>query len=310
MRRFTPRQLQAQHRRAGARKAIPPAAESTRPAAATSAVTPETPASGALESYRVSSEPYYRSVGDEVAMYEAAYEIRMPMMLKGPTGCGKTRFIEYMAWKLGKPLITVACNEDMTASDLLGRYLLDASGTRWQDGPLTLAARFGAICYLDEVVEARQDTTVVIHPLTDNRRILPLDRKGEVIKAHPDFQLVVSYNPGYQSVMKDLKQSTKQRFGALDFDYPEHEVEVEIVAHESGVDAETASKLVSIAERARNLKGHGLDEGVSTRMLVHAGSLIAKGIEPVKACRVALVQPITDDVDMRDALDAAVTTYF
>ncbi|AOV18649.1 AAA family ATPase [Acidihalobacter aeolianus] len=263
-----------------------------------------------MSAYRVAQEPYYRSVGDEVAMYEAAYEIRMPMMLKGPTGCGKTRFVEYMAWKLGRPLVTVSCNEDMTASDLLGRYLLDANGTRWQDGPLTLAARYGAICYLDEVVEARQDTTVAIHPLTDARRILPLDKKGEVVKAHPDFQLVVSYNPGYQSVMKDLKQSTKQRFAALDFDYPEHDIEVEIVVHESGVDADTASKLVHIAERARNLKGHGLDEGLSTRMLTYAGSLIAKGIDPLKACRVALVRPITDDLDMRDALDAAVTTYF
>ncbi|AOU99464.1 AAA family ATPase [Acidihalobacter yilgarnensis] len=263
-----------------------------------------------LADYRVTQEPYYRTLGDEVELYEAAYEIRMPMMLKGPTGCGKTRFVEYMAWKLGKPLITVSCNEDMTASDLIGRYLLDANGTRWQDGPLTLAARHGALCYLDEVVEARQDTTVAIHPLTDSRRILPLEKKGEVVQAHPDFQLVVSYNPGYQSVMKDLKQSTKQRFGALDFDYPEHDVEVEIVAHESGVDAETASKLVHIAERARNLKGHGLDEGLSTRMLAYAGSLIAKGVDPLKACRVALVRPITDDLDMRDALDAAVTTYF
>ena len=168
-------------------------------------------------------------------MYEAAYAVRMPMMLKGPTGCGKTRFVEYMAWKLGKPLITVACNEDMTASDLVGRYLLDAQGTRWQDGPLTLAVRFGAICYLDEIVEARQDTTVVIHPLTDARRVLPLEKKGELVHAHPDFQLVISYNPGYQNLMKDLKQSTKQRFGAIDFDYPARDVEIEIVAHESEV---------------------------------------------------------------------------
>jgi len=263
-----------------------------------------------ISQYRIEKEPYYRAVSDEVALYEAAYSVRMPMMLKGPTGCGKTRFVEYMAWKLGKPLITVACNEDMTASDLVGRFLLDASGTRWQDGPLAIAARYGAICYLDEVVEARQDTTVVIHPLTDNRRVLPLEKKGELVHAHPDFQLVISYNPGYQSLMKDLKQSTKQRFGALDFNYPEHGVESEIVAHESGVQGEVAEKLVSIAERSRNLKGHGLDEGVSTRMLVYAGSLIAKGVEPKNACRVALVRPITDDPDMRDALDAAVTTFF
>ena len=263
-----------------------------------------------ISQYRIAQEPYYRTVADEVALYEAAYSVRMPMMLKGPTGCGKTRFVEYMAWKLQKPLITVACNEDMTASDLVGRFLLDAQGTRWQDGPLAIAARFGAICYLDEVVEARQDTTVVIHPLTDNRRVLPLEKKGELVHAHADFQLVISYNPGYQSLMKDLKQSTKQRFGALDFNYPEHDIEVEIVSHETGVSKEVSDKLVSIAERARNLKGHGLDEGISTRMLVYAGSLIAKGVDPRSACLVALVRPITDDPDMRDALDAAVTTFF
>ena len=263
-----------------------------------------------LEQYRVGKEPYYHPVSDEVALYEAAYSVRMPMMLKGPTGCGKTRFVEYMAWKLNKPLITVACNEDMTASDLVGRFLLDSSGTRWQDGPLALAARYGGICYLDEVVEARQDTTVVIHPLTDNRRVLPLEKKGELLQAHPDFQIVISYNPGYQSLMKDLKQSTKQRFGALDFNYPAHDIETEIVAHETGVSSDVAGKLVSIAERARNLKGHGLDEGISTRMLIYAGSLIAKGVEPVSACRVTLVRPITDDPDMRDALDAAVNTFF
>jgi nitric oxide reductase NorQ protein len=263
-----------------------------------------------VKQYMFEKEPYYLPVADEVELYEAAYSVRMPMMLKGPTGCGKTRFVEYMAWRLGKPLITVACNEDMTASDLVGRFLLDANGTTWQDGPLAVAARHGAICYLDEVVEARQDTTVVIHPLTDNRRVLPLEKKGELVHAHPDFQLVISYNPGYQSLMKDLKQSTKQRFGALDFNYPEHDVESEIVAHESGVAAEIADKLVSIAERARNLKGHGLDEGISTRMLVYAGNLIAKGVVPQSACRVALVRPITDDPDMRDALDAAVTTFF
>ncbi len=263
-----------------------------------------------IQQYRIDKEPYYRPVSDEIELYEATYSVRMPMMLKGPTGCGKSRFVEHMAWRLGKPLITVACNEDMTASDLVGRFLLDASGTRWQDGPLALAARYGAICYLDEVVEARQDTTVVIHPLTDNRRVLPLEKKGELVRAHPDFQLVISYNPGYQSLMKDLKQSTKQRFGALDFNYPDHAIESEIVSHETGVNAEVSGKLVSIAERARNLKGHGLDEGISTRMLIYAGSLIATGVKPVQACRVALVRPITDDPDMRDALDAAVTTFF
>ena len=255
-------------------------------------------------------KPWYRPVADEVTLFEAAYAARMPVMLKGPTGCGKTRFIEHVAWQLGRPLVTVACNEDMTASDLVGRFLLDADGTKWQDGPLTLAARHGAICYLDEVVEARQDTTVVIHPLTDSRRVLPLEKKGELLEAHPDFLLVISYNPGYQSLMKDLKQSTKQRFGALDFNWPEAEIEVEIVAHESGVDQETAKHLVEIGQRARNLKGHGLDEGLSTRMLVHAGRLIVQGVAPVPACTMALVRPITDDPDMRDALDAAVATYF
>ncbi|MGD8309308.1 MAG: CbbQ/NirQ/NorQ C-terminal domain-containing protein, partial [Chromatiales bacterium] len=181
---------------------------------------------------------------------------------------------------------------------------------KWQDGPLTVAARIGAICYLDEVVEARQDTTVVIHPLTDHRRNLPLEKKGEVVSAHPDFQIVISYNPGYQSLMKDLKQSTKQRFGALDFDYPESEIEAEIVAHESGSDPEMAAKLVQVAQRSRNLKGHGLDEGMSTRLLVYAAQLIAKGIEPKAACQMALVRPLTDDADMRDTLDAAVGTYF
>jgi nitric oxide reductase NorQ protein len=260
--------------------------------------------------YRVTQEPYYRPVSNEVDLYEAAYGVRMPVMLKGPTGCGKSRFVEYMAWKLKKPLITVACNEDMTASDLVGRFLLDASGTRWHDGPLTVAARIGAICYLDEVVEARQDTTVVIHPLTDHRRQLPLEKKGEMVNCHPDFQLVISYNPGYQSLMKDLKQSTKQRFGAIDFDYPNAEAESEIVMHETRVDKATADKLVQIAHRARNLKGHGLDEGISTRLLTYAAALIAKGIAPKAACQMTLVRPITDDPDMRDTLDAAINTYF
>ena len=260
--------------------------------------------------YLIEKEPYYKEVHGEIALFEAAYSARLPMMVKGPTGCGKSRFIEYMAWRLKRPLVSVACNEDMTASDLVGRFLLDKDGTKWQDGPLTAAARMGAICYLDEVVEARQDTTVVIHPLTDHRRTLPLDKKGELVHAHADFQLVISYNPGYQSSMKDLKQSTKQRFGALDFYYPDHDIETEIVAHESGVSSEIAAKLVSVAERSRNLKGHGLDEGLSTRMLIYAGSLMTKGIEPLAACSVALVRPMTDDPDMRDALDAAVATFF
>lgn len=263
-----------------------------------------------IDQYLVGEEPYYRAVGDEIEMYQAAYDVRMPVMLKGPTGCGKSRFVEYMAWKLNKPLITIACNEDMTASDLVGRFLLDIDGTKWQDGPLTLAARIGAICYLDEVVEARQDTTVVIHPLTDHRRELPLEKKGELLKAHDDFQIVISYNPGYQSLMKDLKQSTKQRFGGLDFDYPQAEIETEIVMHEGGIDKDIAEKLVQVAHRSRNLKGHGLDEGMSTRLLVYAAQLMSKGISAQQACQMALVTPLTDDPDMRDTLDAAVSTYF
>jgi len=257
--------------------------------------------------YVIAHEPYYRAAADEIELFQAAYADRMPMMLKGPTGSGKTRFVEHLAWKLGKPLITVACHEDMTASDLVGRFLLDAQGTLWHDGPLTLAVRHGAICYLDEIVEARQDTTVVIHPLTDDRRILPLEKKGEVIHAHPDFQLVISYNPGYQSVLKDLKESTKQRFGAIQFDYPPPAVEAEIVAHEAGVDRNLAQQLVGIAERSRNLKGHGLEEGASTRMLIQAGRLVARGASLQAACRTALVLPITDDEDIRAALTAAIS---
>jgi nitric oxide reductase NorQ protein len=255
-----------------------------------------------LSNYLLTGQPYYHPVGNEVALFEAAYAARLPMMLKGPTGCGKTRFIEHMAWRLGKPLITVACHEDMTASDLVGRFLLDAEGTVWHDGPLTLAVRHGAICYLDEIVEARQDTTVVIHPLTDDRRILPLEKKNELVRAHPDFQIVISYNPGYQSVIKDLKESTKQRFAALDFSYPEASIETEIVAHESGITHEDAAVLVRIAGRTRNLKGHGLDEGASTRMLVQAGRLMSRAIPLREACEVAIVLPISDDPDMRRAL--------
>lgn len=263
-----------------------------------------------IEQYKIQQEPYYQQHTNEVALYESAYRNRLPVMVKGPTGCGKSRFIEYMAWKLGKPLITVACNEDMTASDLVGRYLLDEGGTRWLDGPLTTAARIGAICYLDEIVEARQDTTVVIHPLTDHRRNLPLDKKGELIQAHPDFQLVISYNPGYQSLMKDLKQSTKQRFTAFDFDYPDAALETEIVAKETGLNPEIVAKLVKIGNVARNLKGHGLDEGISTRLLVYAATLIKDDVSPHDACRMALVRPITDDVDIRVTLDHAIHATF
>ena len=263
-----------------------------------------------LGPYRIAREPYYRSVGEERALFEAGYALRMPLMLKGPTGCGKSRFVEHMAWQLGRPLVTVACNEDITAGDLVGRWLLDAEGTRWQDGPLTLAARHGAICYLDEVVEARADTTVVIHPLTDARRMLPMEKLNQVLHAHADFHLVISYNPGYQSISKDLKTSTRQRFAAIEFVFPAADVEAEIVSHETGLDAEMAGRLVALGERTRRLKGHGLDEGASTRMLVHAGALIARGIDAAMACRMAIVHPVTDDADMAQALDAAVAASF
>jgi nitric oxide reductase NorQ protein len=232
------------------------------------------------------------------------------MILKGPTGCGKTRFIEYMAWKLNRPLVTLACNEAMTASDLIGRYLLDAQGTAWHDGPLTLAVRHGGICYLDEVVEARQDTTVVIHPLTDARRILPLDKKGEMVQAHPDFQLVVSYNPGYQSRSKDLKPSTRQRFAALKFDYPDEVIEADIVAHEASVTLDVATRLVGIAHRSRTLKNHGLDEGISTRMLIYAGVLMRSGVSPRESCDMTMTRSLTDDPDMEAALRSFIEAYF
>lgn len=259
-----------------------------------------------LDAYRIATEPYFQPVGNEVTVFSAAYAERLPVMLKGPTGCGKTRFIEYMAWKLGRPLITVAAHEDMTAADLAGRYLLEPTGTVWHDGPLTVAVRYGAICYLDEVVEARQDTTVVLHPLTDARRILPLDKRNEVVAAHGDFQLTISYNPGYQSAVKDLKESTKQRFVALHFGYPPPETEAAIVAREGGTDAELANTLVAIAERSRNLQGHGLDEGASTRMLIHAGRLVRAGLPLESAVQSSIVIPITDNADIRAALTEAI----
>jgi nitric oxide reductase NorQ protein len=259
-----------------------------------------------LMPHRLMSEPYYLSVADEGAVFKAAAASALPVMLKGPTGCGKTRFVERMAWDLGRPLITVACHEDMTAADLAGRFLLTAEGTVWNDGPLTTAVRHGAICYLDEVVEARQDTVVIIHPLTDNRRILPLDRKGELVPAHPDFLLVVSYNPGYQSAVKDLKESTKQRFVAIDFDYPPPGAEAAIVAAESGVAPGLAADLVAVAGKTRNLRGRGLTEGASTRMIIHAARLIVAGIPPADALRACVVLPLTDDADMREALDAVI----
>jgi nitric oxide reductase NorQ protein len=260
----------------------------------------------ALEAWHLATEPHYQPQADEVTLFQAAYAARLPVMVKGPTGCGKSRFIEYMAWKLGRPLVTVACNEDMTAADLVGRFLLAPDGTRWQDGPLTLAARHGAICYLDEVVEARQDTTVVIHALTDHRRQLPIDKKGELLRAHPDFQLVISYNPGYQSLSKDLKPSTRQRFTAFDFDYPEPVLEARVLVQETGIPEALAHQLIQVAQAGRRLKGHGLAEGISTRLLVNTGLLIQQGVTPVAACRMAMVRPITDDADIREVLDHAV----
>ncbi len=263
-----------------------------------------------LDDYYITEEPFYQATGNEVALYERAYVHRMPLILKGPTGCGKTRFIEHMAWKLGLPLVTLACNEDMTASDLIGRYLLDAQGTTWHDGPLTMAVRHGGICYLDEVVEARQDTTVVIHPLTDARRMLPLDKKGEVVRAHADFQLVVSYNPGYQSSAKDMKPSTRQRFAALSFDYPQSDIEAQIVVHETGIAPGLAAQLVAIAHCSRALKQRGLDEGASTRMLIYAGILIRDGMSPHDSCEMTITRALTDDPDMARALQGFVEAQF
>jgi nitric oxide reductase NorQ protein len=253
--------------------------------------------------YTIGSEPFYLSSGDEIGLFEAAAATRLPIMLKGPTGCGKTRFVEYMAYRLKRPLITVACHEDLFASDLIGRYLLKDDETVWVDGPLTRAVRMGAICYLDEVVEARKDTTVVIHPLTDNRRVLSIDKKGEVIRAHPDFLMVISYNPGYQSVLKDLKQSTRQRFVALTFGYPEPVDETHIVATEGQVDGETAERLVTLAGKIRNIREHGLTEGASTRLLIYAAHLIRQGIDFKNACIAALCQPLTDDDRLQETLD-------
>jgi nitric oxide reductase NorQ protein len=262
----------------------------------------------AVEKYRVAKEPFYLPVKNEIELFEAAYAARLPVMLKGPTGCGKTRFVEYMAWKLGRPLITVACHEDLSSTDLVGRFLLEGEETVWHDGPLTSAVRAGGICYLDEVVEARKDTVVIIHPLTDDRRRLPIEKRGTILEAPPEFMLVVSYNPGYQSVLKDLKQSTRQRFAAIEFDYPSIEIETEIVSIEGGVDKQTADDLVRIGQKIRNLRGHGLEEGVSTRLLIYAAQLIAKGVSPVEAAEAALCSPITDDKEMQRSIREIVTT--
>ncbi len=250
----------------------------------------------------VTEEPYYAPVGDEVEVFAAAFRNKLPVLLKGPTGCGKTRFIEYMAWKLERPMVTVACHDDLTASDLIGRYLVRGGETVWVDGPLTSAVRSGSICYLDEIVEARKDTSVVIHPLCDDRRLLPIEKLGELIAAPPEFCLAISYNPGYQSVLKDLKQSTRQRFVALEFNYPEAELEQTIIEKESGIDAATAKRLVKFGQMTRNLKGSGLDEGASTRLLVNAAKLMHEDISAVIATDTAIAQALTDDEDMLRAV--------
>ena len=268
--------------------------------------------------------PYYLPVGDEVEIFSAAYACRLPILLKGPTGCGKTRFVEYMAFTLRGPnsngtpaqeaipgnLITVACHEDLTGSDLVGRYLIKGDETVWIDGPLTQAVKGGAIAYLDEIVEARKDTIVLIHPLTDHRRILPIDKKGEIIEAHPDFLLVISYNPGYQSVLKDLKHSTRQRFVTIDFDYPPRDKEAQIIAHESGTDMDTALALAKLGEKVRHLKASGLEEGVSTRLLVYAGQLIRQGVPPRRACAASVSKSLTDDAESQRAIDELACSIF
>ncbi len=255
--------------------------------------------------------PYYEAQKNEVEIFEAAYKKRLPVMLKGPTGCGKTRFLEYMAWRLKRPLVTVSCHEDLTSSDLVGRFLLEGEATVWQDGPLTRAVKAGAICYLDEIVEARTDSTVIIHPLTDHRRQLPLEKKGQEIEAHEDFMLVISYNPGYQTVLKDLKPSTKQRFIGINFDYPREEIERKIIQNEvPELDTTQVEKLVATGRRARTLKDHGLEEATSTRALVYAGNMIVAGIEPVEACKAALVNPVTDDPELAEALMEIIKAHF
>ena len=284
----------------------------------------------AIEEFLVRSEPYYRAVGDELELFEAAYEQHIPVLLKGPTGCGKTRFVEYMAWKLGRPLtavrneggqdmregevrvplVTIACHEDLTASDLVGRYLLDAQGTRWIDGPMTRAVKAGAILYLDEVVEARKDTTVLIHPLTDHRRILPVEKTGNIIEADDRFLLCISYNPHYQSALKDLKHSTRQRFISIEFDYPPVDVEAEIVAKESGCSDEEAHALARLGDKIRNLREHGLAEGASTRLLIYAGRLMRQGIPARRACQVAIVWTLSDETELQRSIEEVVYSIF
>jgi nitric oxide reductase NorQ protein len=263
-----------------------------------------------VEQFRVSPRPNYIAQADEEPVFRDAHAARIPLILKGPTGCGKTRFVEHMAWQLGLPLVTVSCHEDLTASDLVGRYLLRDDQTVWQDGPLTLAVRYGAICYLDEIVEARNDTAVVIHSLTDDRRILFIDKTGEVVRAHEQFMMVLSYNPGYQNIVKDLKHSTKQRFASLAFDHPEIETETKIIASETGLDEPTARKLAEMGQKVRALKGFGLDEGVSSRLLVYVGRLMMGGLDPLVACRAAISQTLSDEREVVDSVQDIARLYF
>ena len=264
----------------------------------------KTPMEGAQDA------PFYLEQGPECDLFETAYRHQMPLLLKGPTGCGKTRFVAHMAARLGRPLYTVACHDDLTAADLIGRYLLKGGDTVWADGPLTRAVREGAICYLDEVVEARKDVTVVLHPLTDDRRILPIDRTGETLEAGPEFMLVASYNPGYQNILKTLKPSTRQRFLSITFDFPPPEQEVGIVMQESGLDEARTKGLVRLAGKLRGLKGQDLEEGVSTRLVIYAASLIAGGVSVDQAIQTAMIEPLTDDDDVKEGLADIVTAVF
>ena len=267
-----------------------------------------------VEEFKLDKKPFYVPINNEVQLFEKAYDSKIPVILKGPTGSGKTRFVEYMSWKLNQsastPLITVACHEDLTASDLVGRYLIEDQTTKWIDGPITRAVQLGAICYLDEIVEARKDTTVLIHPLTDYRRLLPLEKKGELVQAADGFLLVLSYNPGYQSITKDLKHSTRQRFVSIEFDYPPEDIEKKIILNESGCDESVAEKLALLAIKIRNLREYGLSEGVSTRLLIYAGALIKNGIKPIEACISTVVWSLTDEKDLQSSIEEIVTSIF
>ncbi|MDF1875646.1 CbbQ/NirQ/NorQ/GpvN family protein [Sulfurimonas sp. SAG-AH-194-I05] len=256
------------------------------------------------------SNTYYLPQANEVELFEVAASMNLPLLIKGPTGCGKTRFVEYMGDKLKRDVYTVVCHDDLSAADLIGRHLIDENGTYWQDGPLTKAVRNGGICYLDEIIEARKDTTVILHSLADYRRVLPIDRTGEMIQAHPDFMLVVSYNPGYQNLLKGMKPSTKQRFISLSFDYPHAGVEKEIIIKESGVNADIAQRLTTIADEIRQLDDNDIQEAVSTRLLVYAGKLISKGFNPYDACMHSIVESLSDEREVLEVLERLVQLHF